>query len=110
MSHSGTLQSHSLGKFKMSPLCNWWEHCNHVIQDAVNVLDISQAREIGGTLAGKILNGLVMYQLSTLVLAPSVSRLLGVAYCWGVPRGIVLGLVGDGIDGGRLSTSGFEAE
>ena len=24
-----------------------------------------------------------------------LSRLLGVAYCWGVPRGIVFGLVGD---------------
>ena len=41
-----------------------------------------------------------------------VSRLLGVAYCWGVPRGIVLGFgdVGDGMEGGRLSTSGFLPE
>ena len=37
----------------------------------MNVLDISQAREIGGTLAGKILNGLVMYQVGTcMVLCP----------------------------------------
>ena len=65
MSHSGTLQLHSLGKFRMSPLCNWWEHCNHVIWDTVNVLAIPQAREIAGTLAGKILNGLVMYWVGT---------------------------------------------
>ena len=39
-----------------------------------------------------------------------LSRLLGVAYCWGVPRGIEFGFVGDRIEGGRLSTSGFEAE
>ena len=43
-------------------------------------------------------------------LGPELSRLLGVAYCWGVPRGIVLGLVGDGMDGGRLSTRGLLAE
>ena len=40
----------------------------------------------------------------------NLSRLLGVAYCWGVPRGIVFGLVGDGMDGGRLSTSGLLEE
>ena len=41
-----------------------------------------------------------------------VSQLLGVAYCWGVPRGIVFGLgeVGVGTEGGRLSTRGFLAE
>ena len=41
-----------------------------------------------------------------------MSQLLGVAYCWGVPRGIVLGFgeAGEGIDGGRLSMRGFRAE
>ena len=41
-----------------------------------------------------------------------MSWLLGVAYCWGVPRGIVLGLevVGDGMEGGRFRTNGFLAE
>ena len=41
-----------------------------------------------------------------------MSRVLGVAYCWGVPRGIVLGFgeVGEGIDGGWFRTSGFLAE
>ena len=34
------------------------------------------------------------------------------AYCWGVPRGIVLGFpeVGDGMEGGRFRTRGFLAE
>ena len=46
------------------------------------------------------------------MIARGMSRLLGVAYCWGVPRGIVLGFgeMGEGIEGGRLSTSGFLAE
>ena len=41
-----------------------------------------------------------------------MSRLLGVAYCWGVPSGIELGFgeVGEGMEGGRLSTRGFLAE
>ena len=41
-----------------------------------------------------------------------VSRLLGVAYCWGVPRGIVFGFgeIGEGMDGGRFSTRGLLAE
>ena len=41
-----------------------------------------------------------------------VSQLLGVAYCWGVPSGIALGFgeVGEGMEGGRLSTRGFLAE
>ena len=41
-----------------------------------------------------------------------MSRLLGVAYCWGVPRGIVFGFgeVGEGMEGGRLSTRGLLAE
>ena len=71
MSHSGTLQLHSVGKFKMFSLYNWWEHLSHMIQDTVNVLDISQAREIAGTLAGKILNVLVMCWAGTcMVLCP----------------------------------------
>ena len=42
----------------------------------------------------------------------TVSWLLGVVYCWGVPRGIVLGFdeVGEGVEGGRFSTRGFLAE
>ena len=67
-----------------------------MIWDTVNVPAIPRAREIAGTLAGKILNGLVMYwvgtcmvfclfpcdvlvmyQLSTLVLAPSEFPNLG---------------------------------
>ena len=41
-----------------------------------------------------------------------LSQLLGVAYCWGIPRGIELGFseVGEGMKGGRLSTRGFLAE
>ena len=41
-----------------------------------------------------------------------VSWLLGVAYCWGVPSGIVLGFgdVGEGIEGGRFNTRGFVVE
>ena len=65
-------------------------------QDTVNVLTIPQAREIAGKLAGEILNVLVvdrvgthlvlcpfpcnvlaMYQLRTLVLAPSDTPYLG---------------------------------
>jgi len=43
---------------------------------------------------------------------PSVSRSMGATYCWGIPRGIELGLgeIGDGTEGGRLRTRGFLAE
>ena len=43
---------------------------------------------------------------------PTSVTVLGMAYCWGVPRGIVLGFgdVGEGIEGGRLSTRVFRAE
>ena len=46
------------------------------------------------------------------MIARGMSGLLGVAYCWGVPRGIVLGFgdVGEGMEGGRLRTRGFLAE
>ena len=42
-----------------------------------------------------------------------VSRSMGATYCWGIPRGIVLGfgeVWGDGMDGGRLRTRGSLAE
>ena len=41
-----------------------------------------------------------------------LSRSMGATYCWGIPRGIVLGLgeVGEGMEGGRLRTRGWSAE
>ena len=43
----------------------------------------------------------------------SLSRSMGVTYCWGVPRSMVFGLGefgGEGMVGGRLRTRGFLAE
>ena len=37
-----------------------------------------------------------------------MSRSMGATYCWGIPRGMVLGLgeIGVGMEGGRLRTRG----
>jgi hypothetical protein len=61
MSHSGTLQLLSLGKFKMFPRCSWLEHLNHTTQDTVNVLVIFCAGNTAIKLAQNILNELEMY-------------------------------------------------